>query len=207
VKTHLPLLALLLVPCAVFAQTTWQGLAFGNSAAHVRDVLSKQPPVCNNSDGDDHDCVALTMEQLPAGSTGDWTVNPPLELWLPALSSPLHFNAFLTFFNLDRQLVRIDLRLDTDRHKAEGKQAPDLVDYAGEPVLGELLGRYGVPLEMSAACEPAETRRLLRTHADLIDCNVLWKADGQTVNLAWKYSASGKTYSLVVRYAWVRSGL
>jgi hypothetical protein len=206
-KTFLPLLAFFLAPFVIVAQTTWQGLSFGSSATHVRDVLSRQPPVCTYSNGDDHDCVAFTMEQLPAGSPGDWTVNPPLELWLPALASPLHFNAFLTFFDTDRQLARIDLRLDTDRHKAEGKNAPDLVDYAGEPVLAELLGRYGPPLEMSAACEPAEARRLLRTRADPIDCNVLWKADSQTVNLAWKYSAVSKTYSLIIRYAWVRSGL
>lgn len=206
-KMNLPLLALMLVPGGVFAQSTWQGLVFGSTAAHVRDVLSKQPPVCTYSNDDDHDCTGLTMEQLPAGAPGDWTVNPPLELWLPALPSPLHFNAFLTFFNSDRQLARIDLWLDSDRHKAEGKSASDLVDYAGEPMLGELLGKYGKPLEMSAACEPAEARRLLRSQADLIDCNVLWKAQGQTVNLAWKYSAAGKSYSLVVRYAWLQSGL
>ena len=112
----------------------------------------------------------------------------------------------LYFFNLDRQLARIDLILDTDRHKAEGKQGADLVDYASEPVLAELLGKYGTPLEMSNACEPAEARRLLSTHADL-DCNVLWNGQRQTVNLIWKYSAASNAYSLLVRYAWVQSGL
>jgi hypothetical protein len=203
---NLPLLALLLIPCAVSAQQTWQGLVFGSTAAHVRSALSRQPPLCTGSGADDHDCVAMTMEAFPGALPGEFTVQPPLELWLPALEAPLHFNTLLYFFNLDRQLARIDLMLDTDRHKAEGKQGSDLVDYASEPVLGELLGKYGTPLEMSAACEPAEARRLLRTHADL-DCNVLWKAQGQTVNLIWKYSAATKAYSLLVRYAWVQSGL
>ncbi len=205
-KMNLPLLALLLIPCTVFAQPTWQGLGFGSTATQVRSALSRQPPLCTGSGADDHDCVAMTMETFPGALPGEFTVQPPLELWLPALEAPLHFNTLLYFFNLDRQLTRIDLKLNTDRHKAEGKQGPDLIDYAGEPVLAELLGKYGTPLEMSAACEPAEARRLLGTHADL-DCNVLWKAQGQTVSLIWKYSATSKAYSLVVRYAWVKSGL
>jgi hypothetical protein len=206
VKMNLLLLTLLLIPCAVSAQTTWQGLTFGSTAAHVRSTLSRQPPLCTGSGADDHDCVAMTMETFPGAQPGEFALQPPLELWLPSLEAPLHFNTLLYFFNLDRQLARIDLKLDTDRHKAEGKQSSDLVDYAGEPVLAELLGKYGTPLEMSAACEPAEARHLLRARADL-DCNVLWKAQGQTVNLAWKYSATSKAYSLLVRYAWVQSGL
>jgi hypothetical protein len=147
------------------------------------------------------------MEAVPGDPAGDWTVTPPLELWLPALAAPLHFKPFLHFFNSDEQLVRVDLRLDVDKYKAEGKEGSDLVDFAGEPVLSELLGKYGIPLEMSAACEPAEMRRLLSTDSDLIDCNVLWKGQGQTVNLAWKYYGSSKSYSLVVTYAWVQSSL
>jgi hypothetical protein len=206
VKMNLPLLALLLIPCAVSAESTWQGLVFGATAAQVRSALSRQPPLCSGSGADDHDCVAMTMDASPGALPGEFTVQPPLELWLPALEAPLHFNTLLYFFNLDRQLARIDLKLDTDRHKAEGKHGSDLIDYASEPVLAELLGKYGTPLEMSAACEPAEARRLVGSHADL-DCNVLWKAQGQTVNLTWKYSATTKAYSLVVRYAWVQSGL
>ena len=203
---NLPLLPVLLICSAVSAQTTWQGLVFGSTAAHVRSILSKQPPLCTGSGDDDHDCVAMTMDAFPGALPGEFTVQPPLELWLPAIEAPLHFNTLLYFFNLDRHLARIDLQLDTDRHKAEGKQGPDLIDYASEPMLAELLGKYGAPLEMSDACEPAEARRLLGTHTDL-DCNVLWKAQGQTVNLAWKYAATTKAYSLVVRYAWVQSGL
>jgi hypothetical protein len=205
-KMNLPLLALLLIPCAISAQQTWQGLAFGSTATQVRSTLSRQQPLCTGSGDDDRACVAMTMDTFPGALPGEFTVQPPLELWLPALEAPLHFNTLLYFFNLDRQLARIDLILDTDRHKAEGKQGSDLVDYASEPVLAELLGKYGPPLEMSEACEPAEARRLLGTHADL-DCNVLWKAQSQTVNLIWKYSATTKAYSLVVRYAWVQSGL
>jgi hypothetical protein len=147
------------------------------------------------------------MEAFPGALSGEWVVRPSPELWLPALMAPLHFNSLLYFFDSDKQLARIDLKLDTERYKAEGKPESDLVDFAGEPVLAELLGKYGTPLTMSAACEPADMRRLLRMQADVIDCNVLWKAQGQTVNLAWKYSVSSKTYSLLVRYAWVQSGL
>jgi hypothetical protein len=118
---NLPLLALLLIPCAVSAQQTWQGLVFGSTAAHVRSALSRQPPLCTGSGADDHDCVAMTMEAFPGALPGEFTVQPPLELWLPALEAPLHFNTLLYFFNLDRQLARIDLMLDTDRHKAEGQ--------------------------------------------------------------------------------------
>ena len=175
--------------------------------AHVRTFLSRQPPVCTYSNGDEHDCVGLTVEELPGGQNGDFTVKPAPELWLAALPAPLHFKTLLHFFNSDQQLARVDLMLDTSQHKAEGKEGSDLIDFAGEPVLAELLGKYGTPLEMSVGCEPAEARRLLRTNADLIDCNVLWKGQGQTVNLVWKYVGRTKAYSLVVRYAAIQSGL
>jgi hypothetical protein len=170
VKINLPRLALLLIPCAVYAQSTWQGLGFGSTATQVRSNLSRQQPLCTGSGDDDRTCVAMTLETFPGALPGEFTVRPPYDLWLPALEAPLHFNALLYFFNLDRQLARIDLILDTDRHKVEGRQGGDLVDYAGEPVLAELLGKYGPPLQMSDACEPAEARRLLSTNADL-DCN------------------------------------
>ena len=146
------------------------------------------------------------MEAVP-GAAGDYTVRPSLELWLSPLNTPLYFRTLMHFFNADRQLARVDLILDTERYKTEGKQGPDLVDLASEPVLGELLGKYGLPLEMSTACEPAESRRLRRTHVDVIDCNVLWKNQNQTVNLAWKYSSATKAYSLTVRYAVLQNGL
>ena len=192
-------------PAAVSAQG-WADLPFGTSVAHVRVVLSRQPPICTvPSIADDKDCNGLTMEPLPG--EGDYTIKPQRELWLGALNAPLHFKTLLHFFNADRQLARIDLSLDTDRYKAEGRPASELVDLAGEPVLAELLGKYGVPLEMSTACEPAEARRLVRGGADVIDCNVLWKAQGnQKVNLAWKYQSNG-AYSLVVRYTALLSGL
>ena len=205
-KTSLVLLLSFIAPVAATAQG-WAGLPFGTSATHVRDVLSRQPPVCNvSANGDDSDCTGLVMEALP-GDSGDYTVKPQLELWLSSLNAPLHFRTLLHFFNADRQLARVELMLDTDKYKAEGRQGSDLVDLAGEPVLGELLGKYGIPLVMSAACEPAEARRLLRTHADVIDCNVLWKNQNQTVNLAWKYLAGTRAYSLVVRYAVLQGGL
>jgi hypothetical protein len=200
-------LALLLIPGAAFAQSTWQGLVFGSTAAHVRTALARRSPICTGTGTDDHDCVAMTMEAFPGALPGEFIVRPPLELWLPSLEAPLHFNTLLYFYDLDQQLAKVDLKLDTDRYKIEGKQGSELVDYAGEPVLGELLGKYGTPLEMSNACEPAEARHLLRTRAEIIDCNALWKAEGQTVNLMWKYSSASKSYSLVVRYAWVKSGL
>jgi len=200
-------LALLLLPGVISAEPTWQGLNFGATAAQVRTALARRSPICTGSGADDHDCVAMTMETFPGAQPGEFIVQPPLELWLPALEAPLHFNTLLYFYNLDQQLAKIDLKLDTDRYKMEGKQGSELVEYASEPVLGELLGKYGTPLEISNACEPAEARHLLRTHAEVIDCNALWKAEGQTVNLMWKYSLASNTYALAIRYAWVKSGL
>ena len=78
-KLNLPL-ALLLIPCAVSAQLTWQGLGFGSTAAQVRSALSRQPPLCTGSGDDDHNCVGMTMESFPGAQPGEYTVRPPLEL-------------------------------------------------------------------------------------------------------------------------------
>src|SRR3569833_1122209 len=175
----------LAVPASLPAQG-WAGLPFGSSLAHVRNVLARQPPICTfPQTGDEHDCTALTIEQL--SGEGDYTITPPFELWLGALSSPLHFKTLLHFFNADRQLARVDLTLDVDKHKAEGMNAGDLGNYVSEPVLNELMGKYGLPLEISPACEASETHRLLQSRADAIDCNVLWKSPQNIqIKLAWR---------------------
>jgi hypothetical protein len=195
----------LAAPASVVAQG-WAGLPFGSTLAHVRNVLARQPPICTfPQTGDEHDCTGLSLE--PLTTDGDYTIKPPFELWLGALNSPLHFKTLLHFFNADRQLARVDLTLDTDRHKTEGLTAGNLVDYAGEPVLNELMGKYGVPLEISPACEASETRRLIRNNTDVIDCNVLWKSQTTLINLVWRYQAAANAYSLLVRYSLTQSGL
>ena len=200
------LFLVLAVPASLPAQG-WAGLPFGSSLAHVRSVLARQPPICTfPQTGYEHDCTALTIEQL--SGEGDYTIKPPFELWLGALNSPLHFRTLLHFFNADRQLARVDLTLDTGKHKTDGMNASDLVNYAGEPVLNGLLGKYGVPLAISPACEASEMRRLLQTRADVIDCNVLWKSSQNIlINLAWQYQPGTNTYSMLVRYSTLQSGL
>lgn len=195
----------LAVPASLPAQG-WAGLPFGTSLAHVRNVLARQPPVCTfPQTGDEHDCNGLTIDQLPG--EGDYTIKPPFELWLGALNSPLHFKTLLHFFNADRQLARVDLTLDIDKHKAEGMNPRDLLDNAGQPVLDELLGKYGIPLAISPACEASEMQRLLDERAGVIDCNVLWKSQSILVNLVWQYQAGPNTYSMLVRYSMLQSGL
>ncbi len=204
-KISMILLVLLAVPVSLPAQG-WAGLPFGTSLAHVRNVLARQPPICTfPQTGDENDCTGLTIEQLP--TDGDYTIKPPFELWLGALNSPLHFKSLLHFFNADRQLARVDLTLDVDKHKAEGLNAADLVEFASEPVLNELLGKYGIPLTISPACEASETRRLLDSNADVIDCSVLWKSQNILVNLVWQYQPQPNQYSLLVRYSMLQSGL
>ncbi|HVY93386.1 MAG TPA: hypothetical protein VHA14_11575 [Bryobacteraceae bacterium] len=204
-KISMILLVLLAVPASLPAQG-WAGLPFGTSLAHVQNVLARQPPICTfPQTGDENDCTGLTIEQLP--TDGDYTIKPPFELWLGALNSPLHFKSLLHFFNADRQLARVDLTLDVEKHKAEGMNAADLVEFASEPVLNELLGKYGVPLAISPACEASETRRLLDSNADVIDCSVLWKSQNILVNLVWQYQPQPNQYSLLVRYSMLQSGL
>jgi hypothetical protein len=195
----------LAVPASLPAQG-WAGLPFGGSLAHVRNVLAHQPPVCTfPQTGDERDCTGLSLEAL--STEGDYTIKPPFELWLGALNSPLHFGTLLHFFNADRQLARVDLTLDTDKHKAEGLDAAALVESAGQPVLNELLGKYGIPLEISPVCEISETRRLLEEHAGSIGCNALWKSQNTLINLVWRYEPGANKYSLLVRYSMIQSGL
>jgi hypothetical protein len=199
------LLLALAVPATLPAQG-WAGLPFGSSLAHARNVLARQPPVCTfPQTGDEHDCTGLSIEQLPG--EGDYTIKPPFELWLGALNAPLHFKTLLHFFNADRQLARVDLTLDTEKHKAEGVDPRDLVDDASEPVLNELLGKYGVPLSISPACEISETQRLLDEHATAIDCSALWKSQNILINLVWQYQPGPNKYSMLVRYSMLQSGL
>ncbi|HVW08796.1 MAG TPA: hypothetical protein VHC90_09445 [Bryobacteraceae bacterium] len=204
-KIALILLTLLALPVSLPAQG-WAGLPFGTSLAHVRTVLAHQPPICTfPQTGDENDCTGLTMEQLP--TDGDYTIKPPFELWLGALNSPLHFKSLLHFFNADRQLARVDLTLDVEMHKAEGMNAADLVEFASEPVLNELLGKYGIPLAISPACEASETHRLLDSRADVIDCSALWKSQNTLVNLIWQYQPQPNKFSLLIRYSMMQSGL
>jgi hypothetical protein len=199
------LLLALAVPVSLPAQG-WAGLPFGTSLAHVRNVLARQPPVCTfPQTGDEHDCTGLSIEKLPG--EGDYTINPPFDLWLGALNGPLHFKTLLHFFNADRQLARVDLTLDIDKHKAEGMEPRDLIDDASEPVMNELLGKYGVPLTMSPACEASETLRLLDEHAEIVDCSVLWKSQNILVNLVWHYQPGANKYAMLVRYSMLQSGL
>jgi hypothetical protein len=204
-KISILLLLALAVPASLPAQG-WAGLPFGSSLAHVRNVLARQPPVCTfPQTGDEHDCTGLSIEQLPG--EGDYTIKPPFELWLGALNAPLHFKTLLHFFNADRQLARVDLTLDTDKHKAEGINPRDLVDDASQPVLNELLGKYGVPLSISPACEISETQRLLDERAGAIDCSAVWKSQNILINLVWRYQPGPNTYSMLVRYSMLQSGL
>src|ERR1700744_1559151 len=93
---------------------------FGKSALQMRDFLARQPPVCSVlPSGENENCVGLRMEQLQ--TQGDFSVEPPLDLRLGALDDPFHFKLLLHFFNADQELTRIDLVLDTDRYKTEGR--------------------------------------------------------------------------------------
>jgi hypothetical protein len=190
----------LFAPLAASAQGVVQ-FPFGATAVHVRDFLSHQPRVCTVlPTGENQDCVGLSLQQLQ--TPGDFSVEPGRDLTLGAIEAPLHFKTLLHFFDTDQTLVRVDLILDTERHIAEGTDAAHLAAVTGESVLNELLARYGAPLLMSPACEPSETRRLLNTQTDVLDCSAFWKQDrGQSVNLLWQYQAKKKTYSLIVRYA------
>jgi hypothetical protein len=193
--------ATLLSPLTASAQV-WTTLPFGASVTRVRDFLTRQPPVCTVlPSGENQDCVGLSLQQLQ--TPGDFSVEPGLDLTLGAVEAPFHFKTLLHFFDTDQKLVRVDLMLDTDRQVAEGTDAAHLAALTGESVLNELLARYGAPLLMSPACEPSETRRLLNTQTDVLDCSALWKpnSSGQTLNLLWQYQARKKTYSLIVRYA------
>lgn len=193
--------ATLLVPFAAFAQGFTQ-FPFGRSALHIRDFLSRQPPVCTVlPSGENENCVGLRLEQLR--TQGDYSVEPDIDLTLGAVEVPLHFKTLLHFFDTDQKLVRVDLILDTEREIAEGIDAPHMAASTGETVLNELLVRYGSPLLMSSACEPSETRRLLSAQTDVLDCSAFWKQEGSgpTVNLLWQYQPRKRSYSLIVRYA------
>ena len=95
---------------------------------------SRQPPVCTVlPSGENENCVGLRMEQLQ--TSGDFIVEPQVDLRVGALDDPLHFKTLLHFFNTDQELTRVDLTLDIDSYKSERKDGLALASCAGEAVL------------------------------------------------------------------------
>ena len=159
---RLPLLLVLSLATATTAasaQTTWQGLHFGES----RDDVHTQ----------------LTAQNLPVGTSQDGSLqsNTDYELPLPGLR---HTFPMLVNFHFDDNATLADITLSLDlsgmrRYWAAVGSDEALSSFAAEHLTTALSGRYGAPLYRSTTCD-AEPKQGS-------SCVVSWHGTDQTVEL------------------------
>jgi hypothetical protein len=173
---RIPLLILTLALCSTFAdaQTTWQGLTFGQTREQAKAQLGAQ------------NFAVETSQNGMLQSVADY------DLLLPGFTKAMPFRVDLLF--IDDRLIGVNLSLDTaGMHRNFPDIAgEDLLSFAASHLAHTLSAKYGSPLFHDFACdtEPAATH-----HAGA-PCTVSWRGNEQSVSLFWTVHHS----TIVIRY-------
>jgi hypothetical protein len=176
--------ALLLVPILLFivpaqSQNTWNNLQFGSSFEDVQQALSKQG-----------------LELRP-GEGGRWIAEPGWDLRIDKVFV-YHFRPELTFDD-KKALQRVLLVFD--KTWVAGSNDHFLPSLATSSIREELVSKYGAPASETGACKGDMVDFL---HASFMDCDVIWKGDGQSISFGWIYEShklGTGDLSLTVEYA------
>jgi hypothetical protein len=175
-------LSLAAATSAASAQSTWQGLHFGQSRDDVRaQITAQNMPVSTSQDG------ALQS-------------NTDYELVLPGLRHTFPMVASF-HFNDDTLLADITLSLDLpamDRFWSGVGTHEAILNFAAEHLTSALSSIYGAPLYRSAACD-AEPKPASPF------CILTWRGNAQTVEI--ERSAGPHGPRLVLRYQPLAAGL
>ena len=156
-------LALVLAATPASAQSTWQGLQFGQSRDSARAQLSAQSfEVAVSQDG---------MLQ----SVSDY------DLYLPGFTHPFPLKVNLRFVN--DHLTNVDLVLDPAAMRANFPDlGPGAISFAGSHLAQALAAKYGHPVFRDFDCD---------TTTQTSDCIVTWRGDNQAISLTWFNSHPG----------------
>jgi len=173
-------------------QTTWNGLHFGSTPDEVRQFLAKQGMELQPAT----DCSEA------ANCRSQRVVSPDWKLQAPASQSPLRFKVRL-FFSSDDHLELIHLLLLGHEHSDDYD-----AHTAASSIKEQMIGRYGAPGTQSGVCDTSAFSR----DAEQLECNMIWRADGQNVKLSWLYfgnTMGGALSKLTVEinYTQLQSGL
>jgi hypothetical protein len=169
------------------AQTTWQGLSFGWPMGQVKEALL-------------HKGFHLVPNSVP-GRQG-WDLEPVFDL---KLNPTLHLTPNLVFDSSDK-LERVTLILATKQHSAEGMEPSLLAMFAGRLVQPELSAKYGVPVSKAGTCDSVSSSDLIGGPG-YVKCEVVWKAEGQSISLEWSCYEGPKMLLFSISYKPISSGL
>ena len=187
------IISLVLAANAVgFGQTTWQGLTFGWQLSQVKEAIEKKGShlaKLENRQGrsDDDRASGPHFTVIDSGPGQEqWEVQPVFDLRLSSIYfGPLHFRPHI-MFNSTNKLERVTLLLAEKQHNAEGMETPVLTVVTAAPLQRELSAKYGAPVSKRGVCDSVSTSDLIGSSRP-VECEVVWRAEGQSISLEWSY--------------------
>lgn len=174
---------------SVFGQNTWNNLHFGSSLAEVGKSLTPQGLTLRQNT----DCTNVSA------CKGRWIVQPGWDLKLAdnPIKKVYHFKPELTFSDEDK-LVRVHLWYEDDNPTT----GQSLDRYSAVTSLEEqLIAKYGTAATRTGICSKVEIYDFI--NAREMECEALWKAEGQAVKFGWLYVGRGVaigTLSIEITY-------
>ena len=170
------LLFCLSISCVGFAQTTWQGLKFGESEA---DVRKQYQGVFDNK-------VVTADGSFQLVDPGRKLIDNPPAGWKAAAHLHFYKNAKLAFI----EVVMLDPAAET---------SPTVVI---SELTEKLVQKYGQPVNQTGDCRMTGDdimESMVYNPGKMLGCKEMWKDAGQTITLNWfiqnkKLSFFGLTY-------------
>ena len=149
--------ALIATTAAAHAQSTWQGLQFGQTRDQARAQLATQ---------------SFQMEVSQDGMLQSVT---DYELYLPGFIHPFPFKVNLRF--VENHLTNVDLAIDPSAMHANFPEiGAGTLSFAGSHLAQALAAKYGHPVYRDADCSATN---------QTADCIVTWRGDNQAISLTW----------------------
>jgi hypothetical protein len=193
--------ALLIGAVSAPAQSTWQGLQFGQSRAEAAQVLAAKKAVLNA--GSSPQTATVTPDLAVQTSSPMLSANLRAEV----ANAPMYFTPVLSFDDGDK-LKAITLTLDetkTFQATTELKGTKPLLTFiAGTSLYEQLSSKYGAPNTANGPCSDISLASLVGATTE---CNARWGSNGQTIELHWDYRSILDSLNFTVIYKPLPSAL
>ena len=183
------------------AQSTWQGLQFGQDRAEAAQVMAAKQ--YNLNPGDAPRTATITPDFIIETSSSTLSANLRAQI----AKAPMYFIPVLSF-DASEKLNAVTLKLDEAKSfqatPALGGQKALLTFIAGTSLFEQLTNKYGKSISATGPCAEIDLASLVGATTE---CNARWSSNNQIVELHWDYRGRVQTLNLVVLYKPVPSSV
>lgn len=176
-----PALILMGLGHSLLAQSTWNGLRFGESHAEVAQALKAKGMTIDEAAPD-----VINVQSTYEVSAPDTPVKIPFRVQVLFSKSGLR---------------QVNLGLDSDSIVQKIGNLYSAIEIVNRSMKNALTAKYGAPIAKDAGCD-AEGNSLVEKMLEggEVQCNASWRSEGQLISVDWWADQARKSFTYVLSY-------